>query len=81
MRIVYTSTSSTLQDADGRVAIDYFDLTIVEACYQLDIELTAGFSDIDYRVHAASAAEINVATFGITNDSGCTITQTTQIKL
>ena len=56
MRIVYTSTSSQLSDDDGRVAYDYFDLTLKEACYQLSIVLDAGFNDIDYRVHAASAA-------------------------
>ena len=33
MRIVYTSTSSNLSDDDGRVAYDYFDLTLKEACY------------------------------------------------
>jgi hypothetical protein len=54
-RIVYTSTSSILDADEGSVAIDYFNVHYVEDCWNLSIVLGAGFSDVDYRVHANSA--------------------------
>lgn len=83
MRIVYTSTSSNLADDDGRVAIDYFNVHFREACWNLSIVLTAGFNDVDYRVHAASAAENYEGTYSITNNnsgSTCSVTRTAYAK-
>ena len=79
MRIVYTSTDSTLADDAGRVAYDYFELTIVESCYQLSLSFTAGIDDIDYRVHSAAAAETYTPTKSI-SDSSCTVTYTVYTK-
>ena len=81
MRIVYTSTSSTLSDDAGRVAYDYFDITIVENCYALEIVLDAGFADIDYRVHSASTAQTETLTITLNNDNSCTVTTVVKIKL
>ena len=54
MRVVYTSTSSLLADDEGRVAIDYFTVHFREDCFDLSIVLTAGFDNVDYRVHTNS---------------------------
>ena len=70
-----------MADDDGRVAYDYFNLTIKEACYQLNINLDAGFDDIDYRVHSTKLAQTETGTYTITNDSTCTITTTIKAKL
>ena len=83
MRIVYTSTSSNLADDDGRVAIDAFNVHFREDCWNLSIVLTAGFDDVDYRVHANSAAEAYEGTYSITNNNSgntCSVTRTAYAK-
>ena len=83
MRVVYTSTSSILADDDGRVTIDYFTVHFREDCFDLSIVLTAGFNDVDYRVHSLSTIENYEGTYDITsNNAGgtCTVTRTNYAK-
>jgi len=80
-RIVYTSTSSLLEDDAGRVAIDTFKIHFIETCYDLDITVSAGVNaEYIYLTHANSGNLDVEATYGFANDNTCTKTRVAWIK-
>ena len=81
-RVIFTSTFSTVGDASGRIASDYFEVVYTDPCYGMTITLTTGVSDVTYLIHSTNGVipmAITAPTFSAT--STCAVTDTIYAKL